>query len=52
MTLQEEIESWVRLYKRTYGDQARDEAMRTSKERQLSGDKDGAAKWRSISQRL
>ncbi|MEQ8602549.1 MAG: hypothetical protein RIB45_04460 [Marivibrio sp.] len=52
MTQQEEIESWARLYKRTYGDRARDEALRTSKERQLSGDKDGADKWRTISQRL
>ncbi|MCR9222122.1 MAG: hypothetical protein NXI21_18005 [Alphaproteobacteria bacterium] len=52
MTQHEEIESWVRLYKRTYGDRAKDEALRASNERRLSGDEDGAKKWRAVSQRL
>lgn len=52
MTHQEEVESWVRLYKRTYGERAREEALRTSRERKLHGDQEGARKWITISEKL
>jgi hypothetical protein len=52
LTQQEEIDSWARLLRRTYGDRAKEEALRTSRERKLSGDEDGARKWVTISERL